>query len=81
MAQWDCFKVKDGKLFSAYLERDQLQLLRNLAKEKSVEEERCVSICELLRDAINICYKNKKLTNKQKHNDVKRYLSSQMELF
>ena len=49
-------KIKDGKVFSMYIDKAQLEHLKSVARRMSVQEGRDVSASEVIRIAVELIW-------------------------
>lgn len=49
-------KVKDGKIFTIYLDKPHLEHVKRVARRMSLEQERDISTCEAIRIALETIY-------------------------
>lgn len=49
-------KLRDGKIFTIYLEKDHLEHVKRIARKMSMQEGRDISACEAIRMAVQQCY-------------------------
>lgn len=49
-------KVKDGKVFTIYLDKPHLEHMKRVASRMSVQEGRDISTCEAIRMALELVY-------------------------
>ena len=67
-------KLRDGRLFTVYLERDHVEHIQHTARKMSLAEGRDISTCEAVRMAIELVYPYNPQTDMFPHYGKKRRL-------